>query len=147
MEDLIDQQLHQEDMEDRSRRNNLRLRGPPEVTGAEDLTDTALAIFCSIDGVELPERVTLDRIHRALGPRRSDPARPRDVIFRLHYYTHKEQIIRKAWESGKRSSMESLSKYSRISHAPHYTVEPYLNPCWISPDAKMPHTDGDTHFL
>lgn len=101
MEALINQQLHQEDMEDWSRRNNLRLRGIPEVTGAEDFADTALAIFRSIEGVELSEHVTLDRIHRALGPRPSDPTRPRDVICRLHHYTHKEHIIWKAWEAGK----------------------------------------------
>lgn len=42
----------------------------------------------------------LDRIHRALGPRLNDPARPRDVICRLHHYTHKENIVRKAWKVG-----------------------------------------------
>lgn len=96
----MDQQLCQEDMEDRSRRNNLRLRGLPEATGTEDLSATALAIFRSIDGVVLPTHVTIDRIHRALGPRSADPARPRDVICKLHHYTQKDHIIRKAWEAG-----------------------------------------------
>lgn len=76
-------------MEDWSRRNNLQLRGLQEATGAEDLSDTALAIFRSIDGVELPAHVSIDRIHRALGPRSADPARPRDVICKLHHYTQK----------------------------------------------------------
>lgn len=55
-------------LEDRSRRNNLRLRGLPETTGAADLADTAIAIFKSITDVNLPDRVELDRIHRVLGP-------------------------------------------------------------------------------
>lgn len=41
----VDLQLHLEDLEDRSRRNNLRLRGLPEATGAEDLEATVVAIF------------------------------------------------------------------------------------------------------
>lgn len=68
--------LHLIDMEDRSHRNNLCLWGLPEVTGDEDLADTVIAIFLSIGGVELPDLVALDRIHRALGPRPTDPARP-----------------------------------------------------------------------
>lgn len=86
-------------MEDRSRRNNLRLRGLPEATGLEDLADMAVAIFRSLPGIELPERIELDRIHRALGPKPTDPQRPRDVVCRVHHYVHKELILRKAWES------------------------------------------------
>lgn len=35
-----------------------------------------------------------------MGPRSSDPDRPRDVICRLHHYTHKENILHSAWEAG-----------------------------------------------
>ncbi|KAM9330759.1 uncharacterized protein PAF06_017819 [Gastrophryne carolinensis] len=51
--------LHLDDLENRSRRNNIRLRGLPES---------------------------------------ADPNRPWDVICRLHYYSVKEEILRKAWE-------------------------------------------------
>lgn len=37
-------------MQDRSRRNNLRLRGFPEATGAEDLAATAADIFHKLPG-------------------------------------------------------------------------------------------------
>lgn len=50
--------------------------------------------------MDLSERVEIDRIHRALGPRLSDPARPRYVICRLHHYIYKETIICGAWEAG-----------------------------------------------
>lgn len=96
-EALVSQQLHAEDLEDRSRRNNLQLRGLPEATGVEVLTDTAIAIFRSIAGAE---RVELDCIHRALGPKSTDPARTRDVICRPYHYVHKEHIVRQAWEAG-----------------------------------------------
>lgn len=52
VEALVNQQLHLEDMEGRSRRNNLQLRGIPEATGAEDLADTTIAIFRSKKRVE-----------------------------------------------------------------------------------------------
>lgn len=87
-------------LEDRSRRNNLRLWGLPEATGTEVPSERAVAIFCRITGDSLPTNLEFDRIHRALGPRSSDPNRPRDVICRLHHYTYKEAILRKAWEAG-----------------------------------------------
>lgn len=99
-EALQEQILRLEEMEDRSCRNNLRLRGLPEAMGPEDLADTAIAIFHSLPGIDLPDHIVLDRIHRALGPKPADPLRPRDVICRVHHYVHKEQILRKAWEAG-----------------------------------------------
>lgn len=96
----VDLQLRMEEMEDRSRRNNLRLRGLPEATGPSDLLATVTDIFRRVAGDHLPESVEIDRVHRALGPRPSDPTRPRDVICRLHHYIHKEAISSGAWEAG-----------------------------------------------
>lgn len=95
----VDLQLHLEDLEDRSRRNNLRLRGIPEATGAEDLPATVTAIFQEVMGPSSPS-VELDRVHRTLGPKSPDPARPRDVLCRIHHYNQKELILRRAWEHG-----------------------------------------------
>lgn len=39
-------------------------------------------------------------MHRALGPKSPDPARPRDVLCRIHHYNQKELILRRAWEHG-----------------------------------------------
>lgn len=95
----VDLQLHLEDLEDRSRRNNLRLRGIPEATGAEDLEATVLAILQGV--LDTPQTsIELDRVHRTLGPRPSDPDRPRDVLCRVHRYTQKDLVLRKAWERG-----------------------------------------------
>lgn len=95
----VDLQLPLEDLEDRSRSNNLRLRGLPEATGAEDLAATVTAIFQEILGAS-PPSLELDRVHRALGPKSNDPDRPRDVLCRIHHYNQKELILRKAWEHG-----------------------------------------------
>lgn len=100
MEATVSLQLHLEDVEDQSRHNNLRLWGLLETTGAEDLAATAMAIFRIVAGVHLPMWVELDQIHRALGQWSNDPARPKDVICRLHHYAHKEAIFQKALEAG-----------------------------------------------
>lgn len=57
-------------------------------------------IFKKVAGENLLVQIKVDRVHRALGPRSSDPSRPQDVICRLHHYIHKEAIAHRAWESG-----------------------------------------------
>lgn len=95
-EQLAEVQLHAEDLENRSRRQNLRFRGIPEATGQEDLSATVSAIIHTILDGDLPASLEFDRVHRALGPRLADADRPRDVLCRLHRYSHKEQIMRAA---------------------------------------------------
>ncbi|XP_077319612.1 uncharacterized protein LOC143942237 [Lithobates pipiens] len=97
---ITDLCLHTEDLEDCSRRNNLRLRGIPEATGSEDLEATVVAIFHKILAVTPAPMVELDRVHRTLGPKPTDPERPRDVLCRVHRYSQKEMILRRAWEHG-----------------------------------------------
>lgn len=92
-------QLHMEDLKDRSHRNNLRLRGLPNATGTENLSETVTAILQQVPACP-QTTMELDRVHCALGPRSADPNRPRDVICHLQRYPLKEQIIRKAWECG-----------------------------------------------
>lgn len=88
-------QLHLEEMEDRSRRNILRLRGIPEAIGPEDLAETVTAIFLRLLETP-PPSLEIDRVHRTLGPKSADLDRPRDVLCRLHRYSQKENILRKA---------------------------------------------------
>lgn len=95
----VELQLHMEVLEDRSRHNNLRFRGIPEVMEVEDLQKIVNTI-CQT-ALESPQlEVELDRVHRAPGPKPRDPERPRDVICRLYKYSQKEQILRAAWEVG-----------------------------------------------
>ncbi|CAH2285461.1 Hypothetical predicted protein [Pelobates cultripes] len=82
------------DAEDRSRRNNIRLRGVPEDVGTQDLTAFTTELF----GAVLPDipadMLLLDRIHRIPRPQHLPPTTPRDVLMRLHYYHAKDQILR-----------------------------------------------------
>lgn len=89
-------QLHAEDLENRSRRQNLRLRGIPEAPGPENLTETVQASLHKVLEGDPPATLELDKVHRALGPKPMDVERPHNVICRLHCYGLKEQIVRAA---------------------------------------------------
>lgn len=137
-------QLHLEDLKDRSRRNNLRLRGLPEATGTENLADTVTAVFHKI--LASPQSsLELDRIHRALGPKPSDPDKPQDVICRIQRYTQKEDIIHRDWEQGEvdfdGAAIRILPDLSGV------TVQrrAMLRRFWISPATMDAPIAGDTH--
>lgn len=97
---LRQHQLRIEDSENRSRRNNIRIQGVPEATSGTDLKPTVVSILNQVLGREVTSPIELDRVHRVggMGGDRSD--RPRDVLCRVHYYTLKEEIMRKAWRLG-----------------------------------------------
>ncbi|CAH2246054.1 Hypothetical predicted protein [Pelobates cultripes] len=80
-----------EDLENRSRRQNIRIRGLPE-PDATPLPDTLRALFRQILGQEGPKEIQFDRVHRAQGPQRPD-GRPRDVLCCLHTYSTKEKLM------------------------------------------------------
>ncbi|CAH2220655.1 Hypothetical predicted protein [Pelobates cultripes] len=80
-----------EDLENRSRRQNIRIRGLPE-PDVVPLQDTARTLFRHILGRECPEDIQFDWIRRALGPPRQD-GKPRDVLCCLHAYRLKEALM------------------------------------------------------
>lgn len=90
-------QLQVEYMENRGRRNNVRL---PEAMATEDLTVTVTNIVTNLLGNILPPNLEFNRVHRALGRRSEDPSRPKDVLIRFHRFQHREMVIGKAWDMG-----------------------------------------------
>ncbi|CAH2247445.1 Hypothetical predicted protein [Pelobates cultripes] len=65
--------LHQlkrsvEDLDNRGRRCNIRVRGMPETEGEEDREETLTALFCLIMHRDAPLAIRCDRAHRALRP-------------------------------------------------------------------------------
>lgn len=93
-------QLQMEEYEDRSRRNNVRIKGVPESIGGEVLRTTIVAILNQILGKPPTDHIELDRVHRV--PAVSDPLsdRIRDVLCRVHFFTIKDEIVRAAWRQG-----------------------------------------------
>lgn len=79
------------DMEDRSRRNNMKIRGSPESVRQGDLRTYATSLIAEI----LPDLtaldITIDRIDHLPKPSYLPEQTPRDVILCLHFYHTKEQ--------------------------------------------------------
>ncbi|XP_071987838.1 uncharacterized protein [Engystomops pustulosus] len=88
---LQDMARHLEDLDNRGRRNNIRVRGIPEVEGKEDISTTLQALFSTLLG-EPETQVKLDRANRALRPKTLG-GNPRDVICCVHDFGLKERIM------------------------------------------------------
>ena len=82
-----------DDLENRSRRENFRVRGLPE-----SIMDVHSAIR-DIMRILLPSapdiKLEIDRAHRSLGPMRRDGL-PRDVVVKPHYFSTKEDIMKRS---------------------------------------------------
>lgn len=83
----------QEDLENRERRQNLRVRGIPNTVTPADLRTYLRSLFSTISPDHPPEAWRMDRAHRALGQAPAKGNAPKDVICRLHYYESKEVVI------------------------------------------------------
>uniref|UniRef100_A0A8C5PJA8 Uncharacterized protein n=2 Tax=Leptobrachium leishanense TaxID=445787 RepID=A0A8C5PJA8_9ANUR len=83
-----------EDASNRSRRNNLRLRGLSEEVSQAALEATVVGLFQRLLPDLPAESFLMDRVHRALRARGPPNSQPRDIILRLHYYKTKEKILR-----------------------------------------------------
>lgn len=93
---LCDFNRHMEDLENRGRRHNLKLRGLPEMIDSNHLKDTVVGLFNDLLNRTPTTPIGMERIHQALYLRgkKSDP--PRNVIFHIIDYQLKEEILRKA---------------------------------------------------
>lgn len=84
-----------EDLESRSRRNNIRIVGVPE--GPDTCTTTAVAALL-MEAFGLTQEPLLDRSHRTLQPKPKPGERPRAIVCRLHYHSDCVDILRRARE-------------------------------------------------
>lgn len=92
---LRDMQRHIEDLDNRGRRNNIRVRVIPEPEGNEEMQTTLQSIFNNLLGEPPTKHIEMDRAHRALRPKGA-ASKPRDVICRVTSYPLKESIMRQA---------------------------------------------------
>lgn len=107
-----------EDLEGRSRRNNLRLVGIPE--GSEGQRPTEFIGGLLKDLLKLDEAPLLDRAHRTLRakPRTGEPPRP--VLIRVHFFHIRNEILRRANETSRGSPL--LFQGKKLSIFPDYTA-------------------------
>lgn len=82
------------DLENRSRRQNIRIIGIPEGSEANKPTDFVAKFLIKTLGEEnFDGSILIDRAHRSLAPKPRAGERPRPMIARLHYYTDKDKIM------------------------------------------------------
>uniref|UniRef100_A0A8C5MW90 Uncharacterized protein n=1 Tax=Leptobrachium leishanense TaxID=445787 RepID=A0A8C5MW90_9ANUR len=81
------------DIEDRSRCNNIRIRGIPETVRQEALMDYLYALFQVLLPDMSREQFQLDRAHRLPKLKSLPPAAPRDTILRVHFYHVKDALM------------------------------------------------------
>ncbi|CAH2282447.1 Hypothetical predicted protein [Pelobates cultripes] len=82
-----------DDIDNRGRRNNLRIKGIPEAEG-ENLYNILASLFNLILQRRPESPVVLDRAHRSLRPKAAVGDAPRDIICRIHYYALKADILK-----------------------------------------------------
>ncbi|KAL7390497.1 hypothetical protein ABVT39_022275 [Epinephelus coioides] len=103
-----------EDLEARSRRNNIRIIGLPEEHGTVDATTVSTLLK---DTLGLGKEPVVDRAHRSLQPKPKPGERPHPIIVRLHYYADCADILRHA-----RTQRQFKVKDSTISIFPDFTA-------------------------
>ncbi|OCT78055.1 hypothetical protein XELAEV_18029152mg [Xenopus laevis] len=89
----LDLRRRTEDLENRSRRCNIRIRGIPENMPSEELRDLAVKLFSEVLDDSGTPQIPIERIHR-VGIQRGNF--PRDVLCCLAQFEIKEQILQKA---------------------------------------------------
>uniref|UniRef100_A0A3B4FQ70 L1 transposable element RRM domain-containing protein n=1 Tax=Pundamilia nyererei TaxID=303518 RepID=A0A3B4FQ70_9CICH len=83
-----------EDLESRSRRNNIRIVGVPE-ENVLSATDVSMLLT---EAFQLGKEPLVDRAHRTLAPKPNTGERPRAMLVKLHYYADCARILQKARE-------------------------------------------------
>ncbi|KAJ8396746.1 hypothetical protein AAFF_G00013450 [Aldrovandia affinis] len=86
-----------DDLEGRSRRNNIRLVGVPE--GREGPRPGEFISKFLQDILHLDEAPLLDRVHRSRREKPGEGAPPQPFINRVHYFHVREEILRRAREA------------------------------------------------
>ncbi|CAH2222908.1 Hypothetical predicted protein [Pelobates cultripes] len=86
-----------EDLNNRSRRQNIRIRGIPETVLPDAILPTIKAIFQSLLPNASDQELYIERAHRALRPPTYNPNTPRDIINETPILSSQ----RTAYESGK----------------------------------------------
>lgn len=93
---LRDLHRHMEDLDNRGRRHDLRVRGVPESVEQNHLVQATIQIFNDLLGRPPETPIECEHLRRALKPRGRDTDPPRNVICCLVNFRLKEDILRRA---------------------------------------------------
>lgn len=114
---LKDVAIKNEDLEARSRRNNLRLLGIPESTSTSRMDSFIESLLTDLFGKEaFTAGFAVERAHRSLDPRPKPGLPPRPIIARLLNFRDRDTALRLAREKG-----DLNWQGSKISMFPDFT--------------------------
>ncbi|OCT72227.1 hypothetical protein XELAEV_18035196mg [Xenopus laevis] len=150
----IDGLEEMQDAENRSRGNNVRIRGIPEEIPQADLKPTLMALFNNLLEQDQDTAITIERLHRVAGNR---TGRVRDVLCCLHNFTMKEQILRREAKIVQLKG-DTIEIYQDLAHSPVYQrcllrevtsllKASNINYKWGFPFALLATQNGKTYSL
>lgn len=147
-----------EDLDNRGRRNNIRIRGLPEAIKPTEIEGALQKIFNSILGRPQESTIDFDRAHRALSASQQSE-QPRDVICCLHSHRLKESIMQKTRAAGQihfaDKKIEVYQDLAWLTLQQRRLLRPLTKAMqekgikyrWGYPFALMAQIEGRTHTL
>lgn len=106
-----------DDLENRSRRNNIRIKGLPESVQDKDIHSVLTQLFNELLQQDGATDLHIERAHRVYRPKNIQAEQPRDVLCYLQSFKTKEEILRKArmvkrieWEGCDLSFFQDISR-------------------------------------
>lgn len=91
-------QLRPKDMKDRLRRNNMRVRGLPELDSLEHLETIVRESFKTLLEGDYRNSMEIDQTHRAQGLRQRGLNKSRDITCRIYLFKIKDEIMLRSWQ-------------------------------------------------
>lgn len=111
--------LKLEDLENRSRRNNIRVIGIPEREEGPRPAAFMEAFLLEVFGEDsFAKPPVVDRAHRSPAPTPKQNQPPRPMIVRLHHFQTKERILRLSREKG-----QLLFRGAKVHFYPDFSAE------------------------
>lgn len=111
-------QQKNEDLEARSRRNNVRITGVAETTNIAKMEVYVETMMSELFGSGLSQMFLVERAHRTLGPQPQPGAPPRAIIARILNYRDRDTILRMA-----RDVQDLQYQGNHISIFPDFTMQ------------------------
>lgn len=156
---FIEMNRHLEDLDNRGRRCNIRVRGIPESVDTDQISHALQRVFNSL--LERPEDTDIEfvRAHRALRARGPDTLPPRDIICCLQSFSLKEEIMHKARRNEQiifnGAHITLFQDLSQITLKNRRALRPLLEALrakdlrytWRFPFALLVSHNGKQHFL
>lgn len=130
-----------EDLEARSRRNNIRITGVPESTAIDKMETFATVLLTNLFAPHLSPGFAVERAHRTLGPRPQPGATPRPILVRILNYQDRVVVLRQARIMGTTSYQgNKLAFYPDFTPAVQAARKEFMSAKKLLLQAQIPYS-------